>query len=432
MRANAQPAPVTLTFLNQDGTVESLTDLLPATSRRSYGIGRTHMPSLASAGGVSTIVESTTGVPLVVERSMFWSPQDYYGGHGGAAVASPERRWYFGEGSQGFFDTYILLANSSSTAARVTVTFLLDAVGTAPVIVNLPVFPNTRTTLWAGDYPGLLNRAFSIVVESDVPIIAERAMYFGRVPFWTGGHESAGVPALATTWFHAEGATGGFFDNYILVGNPSEVDAETKFTFLLDGRVVVGTPKRAPGVNGLGVIPAKSRFTLDVENAALVLDILEGDARWLVDTAVSTTVEASVPVVSERAMYWPGGALTWTEAHNSFGVTETGVKWGLAEGRNGGARGFETYILIANPSPERALVRVTFLRPDGTTTSVERTVEAKSRFTLAPWEMPTGEFGAVVESTNGVPIVVERAMYWNGPGGQMWAGGTNVLATKLP
>ena len=36
-----------------------------------------------------------------------------------------------------------------------------------------------------------------------------------------GGHESAGVPAAATSWFHAEGATGSYFDTYLLVGNPN-------------------------------------------------------------------------------------------------------------------------------------------------------------------------------------------------------------------
>ena len=40
-------------------------------------------------------------------------------------------------------------------------------------------------------------------------------------------------------------------------------------------------------------------------------------------------------------------------------------------------------------------------------------------------------FGAKVEVTNGVGIVVERSIYWNA-GGVVWAGGTNVTATRLP
>lgn len=433
---HVEPAPVRISFLDQNGTLGTVHDTLPPGSRRKYDVGRSHLPALASAADVSTIVESTLGRPLVVERSMFWSRAGYDGGHGGTAVPQPERRWYFAEGSQGFFDTYVLLANSGTRTANTTVTFLLDEPGATPVVVTREIGAGKRETVWAGDAETkarLTNQSFAIVVDSDVPMLAERAMYFGG---WIGGHESAGVPALAPTWLLAEGATGPFFDNWVLVGNPSTTAVETKFTFLLrSGQVVVGTPKRDPGAAGLGVIPPQSRFTLLVDDAASKLDILEGDAAWLADTAVSTKVEASEPVVVERAMYWPA---VWTEAHNSFGVTETGVAWGLAEGRNGGPLGFETYILIANPSAEAAHIRVTFLGRDGTISVLDTapdgtpwTVNANQRANVEPPYMPSGEFGAVIESINGVPIVVERAMYWTPAGGPPWGGGTNATGVKL-
>ena len=47
--------------------------------------------------------------------------------------------------------------------------------------------------------------------------------------------------------------------------------------------------------------------------------------------------------------------------------------------------------------------------------------------------VPRGtRFSAVIESLGGTPaqIVVERAMYWNA-GGQFWAAGSDLLATKL-
>jgi hypothetical protein len=37
----------------------------------------------------------------------------------------------------------------------------------------------------------------------------------------------------------------------------------------------------------------------------------------------------------------------------------------------------------------------------------------------------------LVEATNGVEIVVERSIYWDAAG-VTWAGGTNVVATRLP
>ena len=41
----------------------------------------------------------------------------------------------------------------------------------------------------------------------------------GQPPF-AAGHGGAGVTAPALKWFLAEGATGNFFDLYVLVGNP--------------------------------------------------------------------------------------------------------------------------------------------------------------------------------------------------------------------
>ena len=44
-------------------------------------------------------------------------------------------------------------------------------------------------------------------------------MTTGGQPFGAG-HDSAGVTAPATSWFLAEGATGDFFDLFILIANP--------------------------------------------------------------------------------------------------------------------------------------------------------------------------------------------------------------------
>ena len=51
--------------------------------------------------------------------------------------------------------------------------------------------------------------------------------------FFLGGHESAGVTAAATEWFLAEGATGAYFDTYVLIANPSATEASVLVTYLL-------------------------------------------------------------------------------------------------------------------------------------------------------------------------------------------------------
>ena len=68
----------------------------------------------------------------------------------------------------------------------------------------------------------------------------------GGTPF-AAGHESAGVTSPATEWFLAEGATGIFFDLFILIANPNDASATVDARYLLpDGsRVRRATPSPA-------------------------------------------------------------------------------------------------------------------------------------------------------------------------------------------
>ena len=140
-------------------------------------------------------------------------------------------QWLFGEGSQGFFDTYVLLANAGATAATATV-HVPAREGARRSCENVDVAPTSRLNVFAGGIPELVNQSFSIVVTSTHPIIAERAMYFGSARLFDGGHESAGVPRRRDDWFLAEGATGSFFNTFILVGNPNPAPATVTLTFL--------------------------------------------------------------------------------------------------------------------------------------------------------------------------------------------------------
>jgi hypothetical protein len=56
-----------------------------------------------------------------------------------------------------------------------------------------------------------------------------------------------------------------------------------------------------------------------------------------------------IRVVAERSQYWPDPSPNWYKAHNGFGITAAGTKWGLAEGRVGQTPAYQTFILFANP-----------------------------------------------------------------------------------
>jgi hypothetical protein len=363
------------------------------------------------AAAVSTVVRSRHA-PLAVERTMIWD-QSGYGGHGGTSAA-PATRWLFAEGSQGFFSTYVLLANDNDSLTDVIITFLVE--GGAPVMHHTSVPAKSRVTVDAGTIPELVNRSFGIDVVSEDPIIAERAMYLPGPRLFEGGHESAGVNSPSRSWFLAEGATGSFFDCFVLMSNPNNAAANVSLLYLLEDGTTV--PQQV-------VVPANGRTTINVETVA----------PQLLNAAVSTTITSDVEIVAERAMYWPDISQGWQEAHNSFGVTDPGLRWGVADGRIGGARAYQTYVLLANPNPAPAEVVVRFLK-NGVGTVRNYTLNPTSRLNI--WvntdvpELGDGNFSADVQVLNYQPIAVEKALYWNASDGGIWAGGTNVTATRLP
>ena len=372
----------------------------------------------------STVIESDQ--PFVADRTMGWGGG--YGSHAETSVVAPSTQWYLAEGAtHSGFQLFYLLQNANDADASVTIEYLRP-VG-APVTRTYPVARHSRTNVWVNVDADLASTDVSATFTSTLPIIVERAMYLDRPgQAFAAGHESAAVTAPATSWFLAEGATGPYFDLFVLIANPSTSDAHITARFLTPGGQVIEQSR---------VVPAKSRSNIWVDV----------EVPGLENTAVSTTVTSDVPVLVERAMWWPGPS--WQEAHNTFGATTTGTKWALAEGEVGGTDGSETYVLIANTSAHAGRVKVTVHKEDGSV--VERIFDETRILPNSRFNVPIGSpgtadgfgaavhgqrFGVIVESLpragGGVPaqIVVERAMYSNA-GGVTWAAGTNALATKI-
>jgi len=117
----------------------------------------------------------------------------------GEAVGQARTKWLFAEGAQGFFYTYLLVVNPNPTATTTTVTFLPEA-GGGPIVRTYPMPPMSRLVVDGSSVPEIASRSFGIVVDATLPIVAERAMYFGTTPsmFFTGGHASVGTPDPST------------------------------------------------------------------------------------------------------------------------------------------------------------------------------------------------------------------------------------------
>ena len=64
-------------------------------------------------------------------------------------------------------------------------------------------------------------------------------------PAVRGRESSAGVTAPALEWFFAEGATGTFFDSFILIANPNPAPAAVEVRFLAANGGVLSPLHRA-------------------------------------------------------------------------------------------------------------------------------------------------------------------------------------------
>jgi hypothetical protein len=415
LNVNASRAAVVYRFLGTSGQVRSHFAGIDANSRASFTLSQFSLS--APENDFSTVIESDQ--PVVVDRTMAWDATGI-GSHAETSIASPSTTWFMAEGAtHGAFDLFYLLQNPGDTAATATINYLRLAPNT-PVVKSYTLPPHSRKTIWVDDEgPELAATDVAASITSDQPIIVERAMYASAPgqPF-RAGHGGAAVSAPALRWFLAEGATGTFFDMYVLIGNPGTTAANLTLTYLLpSGETVTKTHDVGP----------QNRLTLTVADE---------DPR-LADTPVSVIVEStnSQPVVVERAMWWPKGQ--WYEAHLAAGATQTATRWALADGELtlDASNPTETYILIANTGATAGTATVTLYR-ESLPTPIVATIELKanSRVNVPVSDLAgpniNGRFGAVVES-DGVPIVVERAMYTTA-NGVLWTAGTASLATPLP
>jgi glucose/arabinose dehydrogenase len=416
-----QPASVLLRFLRMDGIV--ITHPLTIAGQRHATIRPADYAGLQAAD-FSTVIE--TDREVAVERTMTWTGTGRYGSHMERAVKAPSTTWYLAEGAtHGAFDLFYLLANPSDSEAHVNITYLRPD-GAAPIVRAYNVGAHTRVTIPVDLEQAELEAtdvSASITVTNGVGIIVERAMYrtSGGVSFMAG-HDSAGVTAPAGHWFFAEGATGEFFDLFLLLANPTTGSGSVTVRYLL--------PDGAAPVTKTYTLPAQSRTTINVE----------GESPLLASTPVAMVVESNVAIVAERSMYWPGPSGDgWLEASNSPGTTETGITWVVAGGESGGPNAAQTYVLVANTSAFAGTARVTVLRENGAPLIKEFALQPDSRTNVPIDGTPEfasaipGRYGVLVESLGATPaqIVVERASYSNDAAGTVWAAGGTTLGTRL-
>ncbi|MFH1150408.1 MAG: hypothetical protein V1748_08030 [Actinomycetota bacterium] len=335
----------------------------------------------------STVVECLEGKTIAVDRTMTWTGEGATcpGAHSSIGVAGPTRTWYLSEGSSNWgFETWVLVQNPNAAEATVNLTYMIEGEGPQNFTKKVAAFSRASFSM-ATDIGA---KDASIQVRANLPVIAERSMYFDSR---REGTESVGVIAPSNTFFLAEGTTAWGFTSYVLVQNPNAGDAVVTVTYMTPDGPVVQEPFTMPGL---------SRKTL------LVNEVLAA-------TDFSTRVDADVPVVAERAMYWESAY--GRAAHNSVGLTAAHTTFFLPDGQR--TLGWETWVLVQNPNPTDAEIELRWLGPDGEETVAADTVPANSRKTYDVGAYgTTSRCATVVTCTNGLKVMAERSMYCNDRG----------------
>ena len=396
-----EAATVKLKYYTGDGDGSSQTVEVPGRTRRTVNVNQ------AVGGGkdVSATVESDR--PIVAERPMYFNYHGAWpGGHCELGARDTSKRWYFAEGcTRPGFEQWITLENAGQADDLVTLTYMLEGEGSRVQNVNAPA--GSRTTVNVNEFLGP-GHDVSTLVESSIPLAAERPMYFRYRDKWSGGHNVVGATSPSQSWCFAEGTTrsnvnDGQYEQWLCLQNPGAEEAHARVSYLLDG---------GGEVTGDYTVPPTSRLTVDV-------NLQVGP-----DRDVSTRVESDRPLVVERPLYFLfRGA--WEGGHDVVGAVEPGGEWQFAEGCT--RDGFHTWLCLGNPQNEQVEATVDYFLGSGRNASRSISLPPRSRSTVdVNLDVGPGE-DVSMQVTAGAPIIAERPMYFNYHG--MWPGGHDVVGS---
>jgi hypothetical protein len=205
------------------------------------------------------------------------------------------------------------------------------------------------------------------------------------------------APAGSTQTYYAEGAAG-FFDYRVAVLNTATTETWLNVSYLREG---------ASPVNRSYSVGAGRRMTISA-----------ADVPELNGTSFAAVVTAPSTVVSERTMRWRLNGADGAAGAKALRAPST--TWYLAEGNAGF---FDTYVLLANPSPAPTVATVDFLLDGGGVLRRTYALGGNARYTIWTNQLPqlaSRSFATTVTAPQ--PILVERAMYFRGPHGALEGG----------
>jgi hypothetical protein len=277
---------------------------------------------------VSLVVTCQTA-GLVAERTMTWQlGADEREGHSSPGVRAGSTDWYFAEGDTGFA-TYFALLNLSNTTSHVQVDYLHSDGNLYSATVDIG--PYARATVAPPAWLPL--GSFGVHIHATTQLAAERSVYGG--PNWTLGTNGVGANIPLINTYLSEGATGSFWDTYILIANPSSTTTANVWLAFLQENGQLNWQFVAVGPHS---------------RQSVMVDTVPGMA----SANFRTEVRSDIPVVAERVTYWPGSAGAGALSASLSGVQPTGTAGSVSPEPS---LGFNPYTARRPRAPARLLGR---------------------------------------------------------------------------
>jgi type 1 glutamine amidotransferase len=271
------------------------------------------VPGLEAAD-VAGEFHSTNGTPIIVERAMYMSrgSELWTAGIDGTGVTTLGLNWFMAEGSTGtFFDTFVQVANPSANQANIQVTFQRPF-GAPPIQRAFTVPAAGRLTIPVKQVdPALAATSVSMTVTSNVPVVAERSMWWPAGD-WYEGHATLATNTSGTAWAVADGETNNVETarTYLLVASGQSATSDSLRVILCRD---TGPPLERVYTDAL--VP-NGRLTIDLSSA--FPDIV-GERVGVILESMGQTSGGPVtpmPIVVERAMYNDVGGVFWSAGSN--------------------------------------------------------------------------------------------------------------------
>jgi hypothetical protein len=187
---NDATANVTFEFMLEDGSTVTRTATVAGNSRACYDLLSLGVPQGHS--GVACHVHSDG--PMVAERYMTFDYKNKWTGNSAVTGATAlQQTFLFAEGTtRGGFEEWLVLQNPNDSTATVQVSYLLGDGSTK--MEKIEVGKKSRYTRDVNAAVGP-DKDVSMRVTSDLPIMAERPLYFDYHGSITGGTTAIGVEA---------------------------------------------------------------------------------------------------------------------------------------------------------------------------------------------------------------------------------------------